>query len=503
MTTHSAASIYGIIDNMDAAAITAWLNWHKRLKYPPRFINCFTAAKFDQAPEVLRQIKTALPNTLPVWRGYDGKDPYGNTPEAASAWDDSNFYVRLWNNSATSAQMAAGMWFARRVKPYLSVIRETNAVIMLLNEAAAVFNAPFETECIRLLGEEGIRAAAFRWATGTPDWPDYQQEAIAGEIDMAAKYGAVVGPHEYGGLKLNEQNSLINRYSTLTKRFPADKQPDVFIGEFGLAKATTLNGQVKLDPSSGWLDIPATEVQYMDFISATANLWYLPNKASFSLYCWPAWGNNGSFAVGGHSGLLDEIIEASEWMKFDVTDSPAVEPTPAPITISSKPAEAKIGLRSRIKSIPAEFRNLRADHNYAAAKTGELAAGDIVKRYDIPAYDGQVSAVSMGKWIFAEKLDGDTVVSSGWLWRDRIIWEPLPSSTQEHPTTPALTPEPAPPPISETPVKTRLAYSWTIETTPQMHAIIEQALAGMLMSVVAFGQAMGAANVTLVTEPVS
>jgi hypothetical protein len=62
---YSALSIYGIIDRMDSTAIMAWLKWHQRLKYPPRFINVFTASKFDQGPDVLRTVRHCLPDTTP------------------------------------------------------------------------------------------------------------------------------------------------------------------------------------------------------------------------------------------------------------------------------------------------------------------------------------------------------------------------------------------------------------------------------------------------------
>jgi hypothetical protein len=336
----SAASIYGIIDRMDAADIQKWINWHKGLKYPPRFLNVFTAARFNEAPSVLRQVRDSLPMTRPVWRGYDGKDAWGNTPKPELPWDDSNYYVRLWNDSAKSATMAAGMWFNQRVKPYLDVIRETNTIVMLLNEATPVFNAPFEAEAIRLLGEEGIRAAGFRWATGTPDWPDYQTTAIMDAVSMAAKYNTVVGPHEYSGIKVEEQNSLINRYTKLTDIFSnlKLKTPDVFIGEFGLAKATIINGRILLNPSLGWREMNISEQDYRHFINDTAKAWYIPNKASFSIYSWPDWGINGSFGVSKAQSLLDGLTLSSEWMSFSVEDAkPAPVPDPKPIEVTPKP----------------------------------------------------------------------------------------------------------------------------------------------------------------------
>lgn len=517
--TYSAASIYGLIDRMDDAAIRAWLDFHRRLKHPSRFINVFTAAKFDQGPSVLRQVRDSLPNTIPVWRGYDGKDAWGNIPPAELAWDDSNFYLRLWNTAMTSARMAAGLWFNRRVQPHLKVIRETGAIIHLLNEATPVFNAAFEMECIRLLGEEGIRAGGFAWTAGTPDWPDYQQQAVIDAVAMAEKYNTVVMTHEYSGIRQVEQNSLINRNAAMTKLFK--KQPDVFLGEFALAKATikVINGQavIILDPGVGWRDMGVTVPQYFGFIGDTAKTWYIPNKVAFSIYSGADWGVNGSFGVMKYPDLLDLLVDASAWMCFDVEESMQ----PATPIVLERPPEAKIGLRAKIKSIPAEFRNLRADHNYTALKTGEVAAGDIVKRYDIPAYDGPVSAISSGKWIFCEKLVNDTVVASGWLWRDRIIWEstgatqeiptvppveipPPPQETLPPPPTPAPVPDPAQDHAGETPTSrtTKMAYSFEIETTPEMHANIEKYLMGIVSNLIYFGQAMTGAGITLVTEVV-
>jgi len=540
--TYSAASIYGIIDRMDANAIQAWIDWHKRLKYPSRFINMFTAARFEQAPNLLRQLRDSLPMTTPIWRGFDGKDAWGNIPPAELEWNDSNFYLRLHNVALTSAKMAAGLWFTRRVKPYVEMIRETGTIIHLLNEATPLFNAPFETEQIRPLGEEGIRAGAFAWTAGSPDWPDYQQQAIADDVAMAAKYGALVMCHEYAGEKPEEQNSLINRNETLTKLFPKDQQPDVFLGEFALAKATikTIDGKevIELDPDRGAGEMGVTDQQYFEFISSTAKAWYLARKISFSIYSWPDWGKNGSFGVGNNQGLLDHLAGASEWMCFEVTDAaPVAQPPPQPSPVNdggsnapivmgqiegivARPAEAQIGIRARIKSIPAPFRNMRADHNYTAADTGDLAAGDVVRRFDIPAYDGQVTPTSSGKWVFVEKLNGDTVVASGWVWRDRIVWESV-GSTQEMPvvippsqSSPVATGEetnaesppvehwPSAPVEQPPPVVTtqKLKYSWEIETTPEMHHAIEQALMGILLSVATLGQALAKAQVTLVTE---
>jgi len=509
--TFSAVSIYGIIDRMDADAIQAWLDFHKRLKYPPRFINVFTASTFNDAPKVLRLVRDSLPKTGIVWRGYDGKDAWGNA--TSPEWTDADYYINLWNRNATSAQMAAGMWFARRVKPYLDVIRETGAIIHLLNEAQPVFNAPFETECIRLLGEEGIRAGAFAWTAGTPDWPDYRHEAIEAEMVMAAKYKALVLTHEYAGIKPEEQNSLINRNQELVTRFEQLKlpTPDVFLGEFALAKAAInpVTGKIELDAHSGWRDMDVNDVQYMDFIKSSAKVWYLPKRVSFSLYSWPDWGNNGSFGVGNYQGLLDSLITASEWMSFGVEDTITPTPQPSPVVIGEevkpmpRPEEAKVGIRMRVKTIPAPFRNLRESWDFEAKDMGDLLPGDVVRRFDIPIKTGRVSALSTGKWIYVEKLDSDLptakVTAAGYVWGERITWEILASSTGEAPVVQPPAETPTPP---AAPVTTAKCYSLEIETTDERHEAIEQGLMALLGSVVFLGQAFYGVKVTLKTDAV-
>ncbi len=514
--TYSAASIYGIADRMDDGEIQNWLNWHKRLHYPPRFINLFTAARFNDAPNLLRLVRDSLPDTTPIWRGYDGKDAWGNA--AYPTWTDSNYYINLWNHSAVSPAMAAGMWFARRVKPYLDVIRETGAIIHLLNEAAPLFNAAYETECIRILGEEGIRAGAFAWAAGTPDWADYQQQSIEDAIRMAAKYKTLVMTHEYAGYKPEEQNSLINRNQNLVTKFDQLKldAPDVFLGEFALAKAAINphTGKVDLDPDGGWRDIPVSEVQYMDFIKATAKMWYLAHKVSFSLYSWPDWGRNGSFGVSKSQVLLDSLITASEWMSFSVDGEAMPLPTvPAPVEIITRPPEAASGFRVRVKAIPVDYRNLRDTWSYAGKKTGQLKPGDVVRRFDIPLHSGPVSEMSTGNWIYVEKLSNDTptatVLEAGYVWSSRITWEALATSTGEVPVVEIPPPQSSPIATGEevntpaAPVVTSKCYSLVIEASDERHEQIEKTLMALFTSVVYLGQFMGGLNVTIDSRPVT
>jgi hypothetical protein len=159
-----------------------------------------------------------------------------------------------------------------------------------------------------------------------------------------------------------------------------------------------------------------------------------------------------------------------------------------------------------VKSIPAEYRNLRESWDYRAKKTGELKPGDIVRRFDIPLHSGYVAENSMGNWIYVEKLSDDTtsatVLASGYVWSTRITWENV------HPTVevPVVVQEPPPQPSPASdggsnppsaPTTTRKSYSFQIEAPDQQHEVIEKALMALLGSLVFMGQAFAGAKVTI------
>jgi hypothetical protein len=233
------------------------------------------------------------------------------------------------------------------------------------------------------------------------------------------------------------------------------------------------------------------------------------------LYAGEDWGLNGSFGVMKAGGLLDELVEASEWMVIKVQEPVSIPPAPdKPVTIE-RPAEAKIGIRVRVKSIPTEYRNLRESWDYRSKKLGELKPGDIVRRFDIPLHSGYVAENSMGNWIYVEKLDGDTpdakVMAAGYVWSTRITWENLNTVTGEVPvvvpppqSSPVVTGEEAEPTPEPDPVPSVSSkrYSIEITATDERHALIEKTLMALLTSVVYLGQVMSGVSVTINSEAV-
>lgn len=330
MKLFSAASFYANLDRMDAASLREWLDWHRKLKYPPRYVVLFSAARFYDTPDILRRVHGELPETTIVWRGFDGRDPWGAAP--AMEVNDSNFWA-FCKSRGIDVKTAAQLWVSRRVLPFANVISETGTVVHLLNEADPKSNAEFEAACIEQMGEEGVRAGAFAWAAGTPDWPDYQSAQIEDAVKAAARHNALVMVHEYAGTKVEEQNSLINRYATLLDVYTRLRQPrpDVLIGELGACKARVEGDKIILDPDIGWRGMPISDTQYVDFLHATIKNWYIPKRTSASIFDWEGWGLNGSFGVRGATRLLDTLRALLDsHLNFEVDNTPAPLPAPEP-----------------------------------------------------------------------------------------------------------------------------------------------------------------------------
>lgn len=483
----AAASIYANLDRMDAASLKGWLDWHRALKYPPRYVNLFAAAKMNESAGLLREVKAALPDTTPVWRAYDGRDAWGG--QTSEAWTDGNWWARCAMRGL-SESAAAALWYSRRVQPHEALIRETGAIVMLLNEAEPVFNARFEAECIRLLGENGIRAAAMCWATGNPaNWGDYAHPAIEAEIRAAGKYNALLRCHEYAGFRAEEQNSLIGRFEHILKAYSSYEQPapDILIGEFGLCRATVQRdaaGQsvIYLDPDVGWRMMPGIgEAEYLDFTNTSAQTYYVPRKVSLSVFDWHGWGTNDSFGVRGARDYLDGLRALCDnHLNFAVEDDVTTNPTPPVVVGNSRPDNLSMPIKAKVVRFgtSGKIRNVRGTWSYTGADVGDASAGDIIVRYEMPIKTGPVSATQTGKWQYVEIMDGDKVKQAGWLWVDGVVWESVVAEP------PPVVPDPPvvvePPPQEPNPYKLYEIRVQTRMTTIEAEHLEQGLLLGMV-----------------------
>lgn len=293
-------SPYVNFDAMDNPSLAACERWVARIK--PKYLQCFAAARWNESRGLIERMRRASPDSTIIWRGY-----------AHDSLADEAFYARQHEQGISPVQ-AAYNWYQYRVKPFRDFIHEHKIVIMLLNEAAPVFNAPFETECIRLLGEDGVRVAAMAWATGTPDVPEYQHPAILECVRMMHRYNTILNRHEYCNPDPALHNDLVNRYRREWGLFEqmGFLTPETVIGEFGAVKAWLSNGVIQLDADAGWRSLGISEEQYADLLLGLDAAWYRPNGVCWNLYQWGGMGRWVLFNTDNAPILLERLADASQ-----------------------------------------------------------------------------------------------------------------------------------------------------------------------------------------------
>lgn len=274
----------------------------------PTFIMAFNAAVWNESESLLSELMNASPASRVIWRAY----PHESV-------EDAGYYDRAMRAGKSTSQ-AASEWIEMRVGRWRDFVKRNRIVIKLLNEAAPVLNAPFETEVIRQLGEDGIRCAGMAWATGTPDIPEYGHPAITNCLRMAAKYDAILNCHEYGSFTPAHENDLVNRFTRTTEMYAALKlpSPTVVIGEFGVAGSTLIGGILRVDAEAGWLRLGASEQAYFDYLKRSDAAWYKPRGVYWNLFRWGERGRFADFNISRAATLL-ELLESEARKDFAMT----------------------------------------------------------------------------------------------------------------------------------------------------------------------------------------
>lgn len=274
----------------------------------PAYMTVFNAMLWDQSESYITELLNASPTSKIIWRAY---------PQ--DSVEDAGYYVRAVESGKTAPQ-AAGEWVAMRLGRWLPFVRRHGLIIKLLNEAAPVFNAPFETEVIRQLGEQGIRCAAMAWATGTPDLGEYRSLAIADCIRTASKFDAVVNCHEYGSLDPTNENDLVNRFTRITALYRSMglPLPTVVIGEFGLVGFKNVNGVMFADAEAGWKRMGVSDQAYFGYMKRSDASWYRPRNVCWTVFRWGEKGRFVDFNIS-RSEILLEMLEDEARKDFAMT----------------------------------------------------------------------------------------------------------------------------------------------------------------------------------------
>jgi len=452
---YSAYAPYCNVDGMPPDVLTAYFDHLRTLRYPPRYVTVFTAATYNDAPALLRRHKRELPQTTIVWRGYDGRDPWGAFPAGEpDAWNDGNMW-EMFARRNIAPDLAAEIWFNWRVKPHLELIRELDLIVMLSNEAAPIPSAAYEAAAIRRAGRENVRVAAFCWATGTPaNWTDYTHQDILDMVDAAAQYNALVRPHEYLHPREELRAGLLGRYLRLIDQFKArgHKLPDVLIGEYGatVAELITLPGGAKsiaLDAHKGWRKIDGLhDYAYAMLLAAASQAWYQKYAVSFNVFSWWNWGEDGSFGIWNAARFLQTVKELVDTNELTIeVDMPEIKYPNRPVQLLDQP-----GTRAVVTfGTNAAKRNLRFLPNTTpdAVDVGDVAPGDTVTVWD---YVWKSNDGTGSRWL--EYENG----VKGYVWADGAVFTPVvvppvepPPPPPENPGDPPPVMPPAEPPPAE------------------------------------------------------
>lgn len=191
---------------------------------------------FSAAPE----IKRLSPGTLIIGRAYLETQPMDGDPvqRAREWWDQSRGLMLQYPD--------IDYWEA-----YNEPIIQTSSLM--------AWYAAFESERVRLMAQEGLKACIGNFSTGNPDLPLWVDFFPA--IDAALAHGGILGIHEYGTPmqqyfdEVAGEGWLCGRYRKLYRQYliPNDKVIPLAITETG----------VDVIPPVGWKN-HFTEDEYLD-----------------------------------------------------------------------------------------------------------------------------------------------------------------------------------------------------------------------------------------------
>lgn len=251
------------------------------------YYNITTAARFNEAEKLIRQIKRIAPNAKPLWRGWPSQ-----------ALEDGGIWQR------TRPQE----WVNYRILPNAAWLKELGVYVVTCNEVGALgIDARawsiWEAESIRLTWEQfQVRLAVMRFSTGNP--LETEHENYNDVLRAASKYRAILTPNEYTALDGNlSTNWHVNRHKWMGLQ--QDKlgveRSKVVIGEYALCR---FDGNNKPDPNHGYDDMNVNIDQHITILKRDGVIY----QANGDTACWFVAGHwqegGGSFDVHHNEPLL-------------------------------------------------------------------------------------------------------------------------------------------------------------------------------------------------------
>lgn len=347
----------------------------------PHYINLTAAARYDQAPDVIRRMRATVPGIRVIWRGWKSDD-----------WKDEG----MWQNHTPQE------WYNYRVVPHKAFLKEHQVILCADNESGtndAIGYARWQAEVTELLAADGLQHAALRTSTGTPAESKYADLEVA--YRAIAKRGGILSPNEYASNVQSESAGNIARYKLHWAQFDrlGLPRPVTVIGEFAILKTI----------ASAYDGYPTFGMGGEQYGRAAINLdaaWYTPFGVWACLYSFGAWGNG--LGVQDDEAFL-KVIEDH----YRANPNPPISQQP-PIVVQPPPPPSSTPVTPPHLSSPAVVRlkgfkganNVRCGPGLNYQPVGVIRAGDV-----IVAFQGTVRSGGEYQWIYIRNKDGQV----GWI----------------------------------------------------------------------------------------
>lgn len=245
----------------------------------PHYINLTAAARYDQAPDVIRRMRATVPGIRVLWRGWKSEE-----------WRDEG----MWQKKTPLE------WYNYRVAPHRAFLKEHQVILVADNESGtenAKGYAAWHAEVMRLLGADGLQLAALRTSTGTPAEDKYKDMEAA--YRAMAQYDGILSPNEYESNIVPESGGNLERYKRHWAQFDrlGLARPVTVIGEYNILRR--INAAYDGPDSFGLGGRPLARR-----VLGTINAWYKPFGVWACFYSFGLWHTLGS---QDDEDFMDEI----------------------------------------------------------------------------------------------------------------------------------------------------------------------------------------------------
>lgn len=298
----------------------------------PHYVNLTAAARFDQAPDVIRRMRAHVPGIRVLWRGWKSEE-----------WRDEG----MWQKKTPLE------WYNYRVAPYRKFLQDEKVILVADNESGtndAKGYAQWHATAIALCAQDGLQMAALRTSTGTPAEGKYKDMEVAYRAMAAHK--SILSPNEYESNVQYESGGNLERYMRHWDEFR----------RLGLPIPTTVIGEYAIlrhiyEADKGYPTFGLGGVEYATRVLATIETWYKPRGVWACLYSFGKWGDG--MGVQDDEGFLTTVEDYYiEHPNAPIGSVPPVVVEPDPSEEPTEPSEPvpDDAWRDELKATAAKLR---------------------------------------------------------------------------------------------------------------------------------------------------